>query len=366
MENVKKIDPAVATGAVCLFIAVVVIFWGVNKLSLQEQNCSSIRANFANIPKLQSIPVSDPEYQHPLRSYYISTAYDVCTAGNYKNDFVNLCALRSAIRQGVRCLDFAVYTVGNQPVVACSSLSEYTVKESYNSIPFGEVLQTIVSNAFSASNCPTSQDPLLLHIRLMTQKKGTCNKMAGQLQNAFGSRLLSPRYSYQNQGRNAGLIPLQDLRGKVFIIVDQSNPVFLDTDLEEYVNLASNAPFMRLLRYTDGVLQCGDKDELLEYNKQNMSIVLPDKSIAIKNYPTPEARALGCQCSALAFQVKDAEVVYDLKTFESRSHAFILRPIEQRWNPQIIHKAPNPPASQSYDEREIKGIPFKLDKPLMT
>ena len=31
--------------------------------------------------------------------------------GSYKNDYVNLCALKSCIKQGARCLDFEIYSV---------------------------------------------------------------------------------------------------------------------------------------------------------------------------------------------------------------------------------------------------------------
>jgi hypothetical protein len=348
-----------AVGIVCILILIVVVFWGVSKLSLSSQNCASIHAAFPKFPSISSFSATDPRYSHNLRDYYISSAYDVCTAGFYKNDYVNLCALKSAIKQGVRCLDFAVYTVGNQPVVACSSLNEYTVKESYNSISFGQVIQTIATYAFSSGLCPNSEDPILIHIRLMTNLKGTCNKMAQLLQSSLGTRLLGPRYSFQDRGHNLGIVPLTELRGKAVILIDQSNTTFLDTELEEYINLASNAPFMRLLRYTDGVYQCGDPDELLTYNKQNMSIVLPDRAVSIQNYPTPESEALGCQMSALAFQVKDAQVAYDLSAFETEGSAFRLRPEEQRYVEATYKKMPNPSASQVLTTRRPIDVPFK-------
>ena len=344
---------------VCIIMLIVVVFWGVSKLSLSSQNCANIQAAFSKMPSISSFDANNPDYSKPLRDYYISSAYDVCTAGFYKNDYVNLCALKSAIKQGVRCLDFAVYTVGNQPVVACSSLNEYTVKESYNSISFGQVIQTIATYAFSPALCPNSEDPILIHIRLMTNLKGTCNKMAQLLQSSLGTRLLGPRYSFQDRGYNLGKVPLTELRGKAVILIDQSNTTFLDSELEEYINLASNAPFMRLLRYTDGVHQCGDPDELLKYNKENMSIVLPDRAVSIQNYPIPESEALGCQMSALAFQVKDAQVAYDLKLFEAKRSAFRLRPVEQRFVEATEVRPPNPPESENLTVRRQIQVPFK-------
>jgi len=352
-----------ATGAaaiVALLVLIVVIFWLLNKLSLPGQNCATIAHNYSEPAKLATISAGSPEFSHNLRDYYVSTAYDVCTSGQYKNDYVNLCALKAAISQGVRCLDLAIYTVHDEPVVAASSLSEYTVKETYNSLPLGEVLRTIDTHAFSGGLCPNSGDPLLIHIRLMTRIPGTCNKIATQLQDGLGHRLLSAKFSYQDRGRNLGLVPLVDLRNKVVIIIDQSNSAFIDTNLEEYVNLASNAPFMRILRYTDGILQSGDQDELLEYNRRNMTIVLPDRAIGVKNYPVAEGQALGCQMCALAYQQKDAQVQYDLSFFETRGSAFALKPEAQRHIPWVEPPREPRPDSERLDAREIKDLPFNM------
>ena len=353
----KGMSATGATAIVCALMLVVVVFWMISKLSLPAQNCATIASSYPKAAQVSSFDAQSPAYSHNLRDYYISTAYDVCSSGLYKNDYVNLCALKSAIKQGVRCLDLAIYTVDGEPVVAASSLNEYTVKETYNSIALGEVINTIETHAFSGGLCPAADDPLILHIRLMTRLPDSCNKIAGQLQDGLGHRLLGPRYSYQDRGHNLGKVPLVDLRRKVVIIVDQSNTAFIGTKLEEYVNLASNAPFMRVLRYTDGVLQCGDREELLTYNKKNMSIVLPDRSIGIQNYPVPEGQELGCQMCALAYQSKDAEVQYDLRWFERHRSAFVLRPAPQRWIPIVKHMPPPPPESESYDARQVR-LPF--------
>ena len=78
-----------------------------------------------------------------MRDYYIKTAYNCCALGEFKNTFVSLCALKEVIRQGVRCLDFEVYSINNDPVIAVSSLSDYNIKESYNSLAFEKVMETI-------------------------------------------------------------------------------------------------------------------------------------------------------------------------------------------------------------------------------
>ena len=86
--------------------------------------------------------------------------------------------LKKAIAQGVRCLDFAVYTVDNEPVIATSDVKEYSVKGSYNSVPFGSAMGVIRDYAFSAGACPCYLDPLLIHLRLKTRVPETFGKIA--------------------------------------------------------------------------------------------------------------------------------------------------------------------------------------------
>jgi hypothetical protein len=45
-----------------------------------------------------------------LNDYYIKSAYNACSGGNYKNGFVNICNLKSVLKQGVRGLDFEIYS----------------------------------------------------------------------------------------------------------------------------------------------------------------------------------------------------------------------------------------------------------------
>ena len=272
--------------------------------------------------------------------------------------------LKRIISQGVRCLDFAVYTVDGQPVVATSDIESYSVKGSYNSVPFADAMNVIRNHAFSRGACATPRDPLLIHLRLNTRVEETFGKIARTLQSVFAGLLLGPRYSYQDQFSNFGKTKLADLRGKVIIMVDQSNTAFLGTDLEEYVNIASNAPFMRLMRYTDGILQCGDPSELVSHNKTGMSIVLPDRASSAQNYPVFEAQRLGCQLCALAYQEKDANVIVDLDWFANEGTAFVLKPDPLRFIPVILKSLKPLPADQSYAEKKlpvpIRGLSMKL------
>ena len=96
--------------------------------------------------KLGSIDVNNAEYQYALRDYYIKSAYNACSGGKYKNDYVDTCVLKNLIKQGVRGLDFEIYSLNNQPIVATSTIpNNFFIKESNDSIPFSNVFESIIN-----------------------------------------------------------------------------------------------------------------------------------------------------------------------------------------------------------------------------
>ena len=59
---------------------------------------------------------------------------------------------------------------------------------------------------------------------------------------------------------------------------------------------------MRGVRYSDGVKYTPDMDELIEYNKKCMTIVMPDLSGTDSNYAASLSIKCGCQFNAMSFK----------------------------------------------------------------
>ena len=344
----------VAIIVIIILIVLMVIWWVYDKFTLDNTNCKRMNKLYKNSPSIHTISISNDEFAHNLRDYYIKTAYNCCSAGTVKNDFVNICALKNSIKQGVRCLDFEIYSVDNGPVISVSSQNNFDVKETYNSVSFANAISIIADYAFSGSTCPNPGDPLILHFRIMSNNKPIYDIMANTLYTSLSRRLLGKKFSYENNGQNIGQIPLKDLMGKVVIIVDKANPLFSDTLLNEYVNIASNSVFMRAIRFHD-VKYTPDMNELIDYNKKNMSIVLPDLSTSIKNPSAILSMNYGCQMVALSLQSYDANLEYYNELFDTAGSAFILKPAELRFIPVTIPKPPPPNPAYSYEKRDIKS-----------
>ena len=50
------------------------------------------------------------------------------------------------IRQGVRCLDFEIYSINERPVIAVSSINDYNFKQSYNYLDLYDAAKVILES----------------------------------------------------------------------------------------------------------------------------------------------------------------------------------------------------------------------------
>ena len=324
----------------------------ISKIRLNNNNCKTLDQLYKGFPMISSINPDDATYKYLLRDYYIKTAYNCCCGGEFKNDYVNICALKTCISQGARVLDFEIYSIDNVPVVATSSIDSYKVKQTYNQIYLEEALQVVNNYAFSGGSCPNPNDPLILHFRISSANDKMYKNMADVIYNTIQPRLLDKEYSYEYTGRNLGSVPLTNFIGKIIISVDRANPVFENTPLKEYVNIASNSIFLRASRQYD-IVNTPDSTELIEYNKKNMSFTMPDLSVYNNNVSPVLNFNYGCQWVAMSFQNFDANMQYYSLFFDKVGHAFVLKPENLRYVPVTIpDPTPQNPAN-SFTTRNV-------------
>jgi len=349
---------------IIMFIIVLLIYF-YYMYNLSSRECSSMDSLYStNKSYISSIDYSKPTSNYTLKDYYIKTAYNCCSGGAYKNDYVSLCPLKNIIKQGVRCLDFEIYSIDDQPVVATSIVPNYYVKETYNSVPFADVMSTIVNYGFSGSTAPNSSDPILIHLRIKStnQKMLTnCALIFKKYDNYMLGSHYSNEYTYNTNGsadsyytHNLGDVKLKDLAGnKIIIIVDRINTAFIDNSkFYEYVNMTSNSMFMRALKYYD-VKFTPDMNELQEYNKKNMTIAMPDSGSTPENPNGVICREMGCQLVAMRYQLFDANLQESLLFFDEAGSAFVLKPERLRFKQLTISETPANPPQLSFATRDV-------------
>jgi hypothetical protein len=333
------------------------IYNQVNSGTKQQRECDFMNALYPSING--HLRGMDTDCSGNLNDFYIKTAYNCCSGGNMKSDYVDICNLKAVLKTGVRGLDFEIYNIENEPVVSTSTTENVYVKETFNYLPFSTVMDIIKNYAFGSGNSPNSTDPLLIHLRIKSNNQTMYSNLAEIFKN-YPEIMLGKDYSYENSNKNMGAIPLKELKGKIILIIDKSNAAFVENkNLMEYVNLTSNSIFMRLYRYTN-VKNVSDLQELQEYNKKNMTIVLPDNETDPSNPNGILCREAGCQMIAMRFQKEDNFLDEYNSFFDDYGLAFVLKPNYLRYHEVNIEDEPPQKIDLDYGTRNIDGGYFSL------
>jgi hypothetical protein len=319
-----------------------------------ENNYGTLNGN------ITSISSTLENFKYTLKDYYIKSAYNCCSGGDYKNDFVDTCVLKNILKQGIRGLDFEIFSINDQPVVATSTTDNFYIKETFNYINFSDIMPIIRDYAFSGSTSPNPTDPIILHFRIKSVNQTMYNNFAKILE-SYNSILLDKKYSFENHGRNLGNVELLEFTNKVIIIVDKTNNAYLESpEFYEYVNMTSNSVFMRALHYYD-IKYSHDLNELIEFNKMAMTIGMPDKGANPENPSSVVLRESGCQLLAMRYQLIDINVEENDLFFNQNNTAFVLKPERLRYIPITIPLPPPQNPEVSYATRTIESDFYKFN-----
>jgi hypothetical protein len=364
LSSISNMKEDFVSNMILGFILLLVIFMIVYIIyltKLPSRECDFMNDIYGSLNgNLRSISANDPDCSGNLNEYYVKTAYNACSGGSYKNDVVDICNLKAVLTQGVRGLDFEIYSIDNDPVVATSTSDNYYIKETYNSVSFSDVMKTIKNYAFSGSTAPNPRDPILIHLRFMSNNQSMYSNLANIFK-SYDTILLGKEYSYETSGHNLGGEPLLNFMNKVILIFDRTNTSFLENkDLMEYANMTSNSIFMRAYSYYD-VKNNPDLEELREYNKRNMTIVFPDSGTNPVNPNGILSRDAGCQMVAMRYQYVDNFLIQNTTFFDNCSYAFCLKPEDLRYKPVTIEEPTQQDPALSYATRNVTTDFYSFD-----
>jgi hypothetical protein len=213
--------------------------------------------------------------------------------------------------------------------------------------------------AFASSTCPNPFDPIVIHLRIKSTNQNMYKRFA-EIFKGFNALMLDDSYSYECHGTNMGNVKLSDIMGKVVLIVDRSNTSFLECpEFYEYVNMTSNSVFMRALHYYD-IKYTPDMNEIIEYNKQNMTIGMPDKGTNPDNPSAIIMREMGCQLLGMRYPLIDTNIEENNIFFDENGYAFVLKPEKLRYTPVTIPAPPPQNPELSYATRTIQSDFYKF------
>jgi hypothetical protein len=310
---------------IAAIIAIGILMWVYTKSTLEENECDRMNAMYPNFASLTNAKTSQP-----MHKYYIKTAYNCCCPSrSYTHTYVSTCALKNCLRQGARCLDFQIYSLDNNPVIAVSAVDDFGVKNTYNSISFISAMRTIADLAFTSAGTPCPIDPLFLNFRIMSKNPDILPKMADALKDTLGGRLTTTTI-----GTDVGNENLSEYRGKVVVMLD---PTYMDLSeaggLQEMVDLPwSKGANYRSFRFHD-LKSTTNKTELIEFNTYDanaisgngLSMCLPNLGANPQNPSFSKVREYKCHFLAMCFQLADSNLKEYNDIFETYQTAFVLQ-----------------------------------------
>jgi hypothetical protein len=280
------------------------------------------------VTKIVGIQETSPKNTALICNFFIKSSYNSCATGNFLNGWVNTCALDRVIKYGCRVLDFEVYCVNGIGVIATSNSVKFTEKGTYNSLPIGEVLEFIrnhaVSNSISTESCPNPHDPLFLHFRMKTNIEDVYNELARSIASNLGNSLLTTQYNIRNYNDFCSTMRLQDLMGKVIIIVDRTSIPLQSSALGELINIVGNGSSFHSWSYNDVVFS--PDEGIADFNSLgNMTYCYPPLSVLPTNYSSVLVMKHGVQMCGLCFQNVDTHLKTYNAIFDEQQSAFILK-----------------------------------------
>ena len=329
-----------------------IIMWGaaigtiLAALAVYRYNTGKLKKNNKNLlelykkkaSRLRPVSKSGDEFKYRLRDYYIASSHNSCCGNEFFFDYVDYEPLKQVIKQGARCLDFEIYSVDGNCVVAAGKNASFDVKGTFNSLPITKVFQTVHQYACKGSaTCPNPSDPLFLNLRIKSHRSEIYNQIADALKSNFPNLLSKndKKYAFEAHGENIGQCPLGAFVGQVIVIVDNKDNKYKKTRLEELINFTSSTPFFRQLRNYE-VVYTHDMEGLIDYNRKNMTITTPDYSSDNKNVPAGLHHRFGCQFVCMNYQNMDKNLDYYIDFFQGKGTAFVLKPKNMRYVKKYI------------------------------
>lgn len=287
-----------------------------------------------------------------LCDYFVAASAYSVFPGNAVSDYVSDDILPLVIKAGARLVELDVYSdEQDQPVVGLKN-QNIGYDYSYNNVPFQACCVAIANTAFNASETPLSTDPFILSLVFHTEKTVTLNAAADVLKDTLRKYMLPPEYSYQR--RDMASEPICTVKGKLLVV---SGGNLSGTALEEMVNLSWSGSNLRRLTYMQAS-QPYDHDELIEYNRKKITMVVPDATSSLVNSNPEILFGYGCQWNLMSYGSVDKMMELYISRFQERS--FIEKPESLRYKKTTYKKPAPPDPSLSFQPKNLKTALFDV------
>jgi hypothetical protein len=326
-----------------LVIAIIVVFLWPSFRGNPATVKMIAKTTFGTYSKVTSLtPLGCPTNDNTkLCDYYIaSSAYSVFP-GSVTRDYISDNVVTLAIKAGARLIELDIYAGDkDKPVVG---LKNETLGYDYalNSVDFESCCVAVANTAFNKVDTPLSSDPFILSLVFHSDKRTVMDATAQILKDTCQRYMLGPEFAYNR--KNLAQEPVCNVAGKLIIV---SGGNIKGTLIEELVNLSWSTSNLRRLTYMQAS-QPYDHEELINSNRTNITMVVPDVIPDLKNNNPTILFSYGCQWNMMHYGSLDSMMELYIGQFQQGS--VILKPQELRYKP-VESKTPvlPDPATHSF------------------
>ena len=276
-----------------------------------------------------------------LCDYYIASSSYSVFPGAQLYDYVSDSILPLVIKAGPRLVELDIYAdEQNKPVVGLKN-QKLGVDYAYNTVPFSACCVSIANNAFNSISSPASSDPFVMSLVFHTDKTNVINACAETLKTTCQKFMLESEYSYTR--KNLAVEPICNLQNKLVIV---SGGSVKGTLMEELVNLSWDTSHLRRMTYTQAS-QPHDHEELINFNRNHITMVVPDTDEDLINKNSEILFTYGCQWNLMNYGSADTVMEFYIGEFQENS--CVLKPAALRpLKPKKYKKPTLPDPSVSF------------------
>lgn len=301
------------------------------------QSLNKAKSNFKAYEQVTKLaPLGCPTAgDYKLCDYYLASSSYSLFPGAEVYDYISDQILPLLIKAGVRLVELDIYADENDKPVVGLKNQKLGTDYAYNTVPFDACCVSIANNAFNSISSPVSTDPFVLSLVFHTDKNNVINVCADILKTTCRSHMLDESYAYQR--KNLAVEPVCNLQSKLIII---SGSEVKGTHMEELINMSWATSHLRRLTYTQAS-QPHDANELIDYNRAHITMVVPDISDDLVNSNPQILFTYGCQWIMMNYGSIDT--MMELYIGEFQENSAVLKPSALRQLKPKKYKQPTLP-----------------------
>jgi hypothetical protein len=219
-------------------------------------------------------------------------------------------------------------------------------------LPLEDCCQVIANSAWDLTTTKNANDPFLLSLVFHTEDTKVVNQSAGIFKNTMQRYMLGSEYSYAR--KNIAAEPVCNLQGKLVIL---SGEGVKGTLMDELVNLSWLSSHLRRQTYTQAS-QTYNYEELTDYNRRNITMVVPDDFTSLSNSNPDIVFSFGCQWVLMNYGSLDSAMDDYAGKFTQTS--YLLKPDSLRYKPVKYKKPAAQDPANSFQPKQMQSPLFNF------